>query len=134
MDVKSWAWTWTRTLGPAVVLVAGGVGCGGDTGGGGVFGASCAYVVKYEGRSYLDVWGRPASDKGFTVGEGLGTGLLPRCDDSGGSDGTDEGEEVTVYEVEGIDPTLAVAAGTSPDEAMLVAVEGADLASLGMAS
>jgi Family of unknown function (DUF6281) len=126
---------WLRTLSVAAVLVVGGTGCttqGESDGGlqaGGAAEASCAYLVKYEGRSYTDV-----SGKEFTPGKSLGTGLLPWCDDSGGADGTEKPEEVTVYEVEGIDPKAAVAAGETPGEAVLVAVRGADLTSLDAAS
>ncbi len=67
----------------------------------------------------------------FTVGENLGTGLLPGCDESGPVDGAEEPDRVTVYKVEGVDPAVAVAAGETPGKAVLVAVDGADLASLG---
>ncbi|MFE9818920.1 DUF6281 family protein [Streptomyces sp. NPDC005773] len=101
-------------------------GCEGGLDAGGSS-SKCVYLVEYEGRSYLDLRGLTAADGKFTVGKDLGTGLLPGCDDSGGADGTEEAEKVTVFEVVGIDPALAVAAGTSPADAVLVAVEGADL-------
>jgi Family of unknown function (DUF6281) len=124
----------------AAVLTAavavGGVGCAGS----GEEGATdvdtpvsepkCAYRVTYEGRSYLDVRGRPGLDREFTVGKDLGTGLLPGCPESGGADGTEKPEKVSVYEVKGIATTIAVAAGETRDEAVLVAVEGADPTSL----
>ncbi|WP_237409572.1 DUF6281 family protein [Streptomyces sp. M2CJ-2] len=68
--------------------------------------------------------------RGVHIGKDLGTGLLPGCDESGEVDGTEKPEKVTVYEVEGIDPAVAVAAGKTPGEAVLVAVQGADLTSL----
>lgn len=123
---------WTSTLGLAAVLVAGMTGCEGGLDAGGSS-SKCVYLVTYEGRSYTDVRGLSAADGKFAVGKDLGTGLLPGCDDSGGSDGVEE-EKVTVYEVVGIDPAVAVAAGASPDDAVLVAVEGADLPSLDLPS
>lgn len=132
---------WMRTLAVAAVLVVGGTGCMTETEGesdeglkaGGASEEKCAYLVKYEGRSYLGST-LDTTDKEFTVGEDLGTGLLPGCRESGLVDGTEKPEEVTVYQVEGIDPEFAVAAGETPGEAVLVAVQGADLTSLDAAS
>ncbi|MCW5254692.1 DUF6281 family protein [Streptomyces sp. SHP 1-2] len=140
MEAKLGARAWLGALAVAVVVVAGGTGCttGADGDGGpeadGVSEAKCAYLVKYEERSYLDVRGRAADEREFTVGKSLGTGLLPGCHESGEVDGTEEPERVTVYEVEGVDPAVAVAAGESPGKAVLVAVEGADLESLDVTS
>ncbi|MEU6010706.1 DUF6281 family protein [Streptomyces sp. NPDC047453] len=117
----------------AAVLVVGGTGCEGLKANG-ASDAKCGSLVKYEGRSYLDVRGRSVTDKKFTVGKNLGTGLLPGCDESGEVDGTENPEKVTVYEVEGIDPAVAVAAGKTPGDAVLVAVQDADLTSLDAAS
>ncbi|MFD7713039.1 DUF6281 family protein [Streptomyces sp. NPDC059785] len=130
---------WTRTLAVAAVLVAGGTGCDGhaEVNGAAVDDApeaKCAYLVQYEGRSYLDVRGGATTDPKFTVGKSLGTGLLPGCDESDEADGTQKPEKVSVYEVEGIDAAVAVAAGNSPEEAVLVAVRNADLTSLNEAS
>ncbi|MFE7213725.1 DUF6281 family protein [Streptomyces sp. NPDC001698] len=122
-----------RTLAVAAVLVVGVTGCTGLKAGG-ASEAKCAYVVKYEGRSYLDVRGQSVTDTKFTVGKSLGAGLLPGCDESGEVDGTEKPEKVTVYEVKGVDPAVAVAAGKTPGEAVLVAVQGADLTSLDAAS
>ncbi|MGW4824751.1 DUF6281 family protein [Streptomyces sp. NPDC004227] len=122
-----------RTLAVAAVLVVGGTGCDGGLKTG-VSDAKCAYLVKYEGRSYFDVGGQLVTDTKFTVGKSLGAGLLPGCDESGEVDGTEKSEKVTVYEVEGIDPAVAVAAGKTPGEAVLVAVQGADLPSVDAAS
>ncbi|MEU1348846.1 DUF6281 family protein [Streptomyces sp. NPDC005795] len=132
MEAKTRMRRWKSTLGLAAVLVAGVTGCEGGFDAGGSS-SKCAYLVKYEGRSYLDVSGLVAADAKFTVGKSLGTGLLPACDDTGGGDGTEEAEEVTVYEVDGIDPAVAVAAGATPADAVLVAVEGVDLPSLDVA-
>ncbi|MGW3495631.1 DUF6281 family protein [Streptomyces sp. NPDC001020] len=134
MEAKPRVRRWTRTLAVAAVLVVGGTGCDGGIKAGGTSEAKCAYLVKYEGLSYLDVRGRSVTDKKFTVGKNLGTGLLPGCNDTGEVDGTGKPERVTVYEVEGIDPAVAVAAGKTPGEAVLVAVQGADLTSLDAAS
>lgn len=123
---------WAGALAGAMALMA--AGCDGGLEAGGASEGKCAYVVKYEGRSYLDERGRSTTDRKFTVGESLGTGLLPGCDESGGADGAEAPEKVTVYEVEGIAPAVAVAAGKTPAEAVLVAVQGADLAPLDAAS
>jgi hypothetical protein len=138
MEAMSWVRSgWARSLAVAAVLICGGAGCAaeeepGAGADGGAAEAKCAYVVEYQGRSYLDVRGRLSAEvtgEDFTVGEKLGTGLLPGCDDSGGAGGTEEPGKVSVYQVQGVDPQLAVAAGRIPEEAVLVAVEGARLPS-----
>ena len=107
--------------------MVGAIGCDGSLEAGGTTAAQCAYLMEYDGRTYLDAdAGGPYTDTEFTVGKHLGTGLLPACNDTGRTDGTEKSEKVAVYEVEGIDPAVAVAAGTTPDEARLVAVRGAD--------
>ncbi|MEU8538821.1 DUF6281 family protein [Streptomyces sp. NPDC048717] len=138
MEAKPRVRRWTRAL--AVVAVLAGVGTGCDDGlrasdaGEGASETKCAYVVTYEGRSYLDVRGRSETGTKFTVGKDLGTGLLPGCEESGGAGAAEKPEKVTVFEVKGVDPAVAVAAGPNPGEAVLVAVEGADLTSLDAAS
>ncbi|MFE5820097.1 DUF6281 family protein [Streptomyces sp. NPDC056479] len=105
----------------AALLLTAAVGCGEGEGGvepGGAAEASCAYVVTYADRSYLDVGG---SD--FTVGERLGTATVPGCDDTPNAPGgaVPEGR-ITAYAVEGMDPSVAIAVGDTPAEATLMKV------------
>ncbi|MFJ5777443.1 DUF6281 family protein [Streptomyces sp. NPDC093094] len=90
------------------------------TDGGGEGAASCAYVVLYEGRRYLDH--EPAD---VEVGERLGTAVKPGCDDTGGypdDPGTPD-ERVPVYAIEGVDPALAFVLDPSAPDVVLVAEE-----------
>ncbi|WDF40804.1 DUF6281 family protein [Streptomyces sp. T12] len=57
------------------LLLTAAVGCAESGGAGGTAAASCAYVVTYDSRSYLD-----AGNLEFTVGEKLGSATLPACD------------------------------------------------------
>ncbi|MFF8399402.1 DUF6281 family protein [Streptomyces sp. NPDC016172] len=83
--------------------------------------ASCAYVVEYDGRTYL---GREETD--VPVGKSLGAATRPACDDTPG-DG-DEGEGpalMTAYAVKGIDPSVAIAVAEAPGRSRLVLVDTA---------
>ncbi|SDM97712.1 hypothetical protein SAMN04487981_103135 [Streptomyces sp. cf386] len=103
-----------RLIVPALLLTAA-VGC---TESGGAAEASCAYVVTYEGRSYLDV-----ANIDFTVGERLGTATIPECDDTPNDPGVTVPEgRITAYAVEGTDPAVAIAVGDTPAEATLMKV------------
>ncbi|MEV0170976.1 DUF6281 family protein [Streptomyces sp. NPDC050803] len=89
-----------------------------ESSGGAEGAASCAFVIDYDNRRYIDV-----ANVDFTVGAKLGTATHPPCDDTGGDD--DEGSKArptTAYEVEGLDPAVAIAVGTAPDDAVFVAV------------
>ncbi|MDW4908990.1 DUF6281 family protein [Streptomyces sp. ADMS] len=80
--------------------------------------ASCAYLIRYEGRTYQDV-----ANVEFTIGQHLGDATLPACNDTGGQDDAQEsGTTLTAYEVDGISPKVAVAVGGTPEDAVLVAV------------
>ncbi|MFG3013023.1 DUF6281 family protein [Streptomyces cinerochromogenes] len=80
--------------------------------------ASCAYQVTYKGRTYRDV-----ANVDFTVGDKLGTATKPPCDDTGGQDEDPEPATTrTAYAVNGISPEVAIAVGSTPDDAMFVAV------------
>ncbi|GGX88794.1 hypothetical protein GCM10010358_48460 [Streptomyces minutiscleroticus] len=86
---------------------------------GGVPAASCAYMVEFDGRRYMDV-----ADDGFTVADRIGTAVLPPCDDTpNDDDGTDTvATSAAAYAVEGMDPGVAIAVGDAPDDVRLVAV------------
>lgn len=68
--------------------------------------------MTYDGRDYL-----PTEKSGFTVGERLGTATIPPCGDVPADPATLPEATTGVYEVEGIDPTEAVAVGDDPAEA-----------------
>lgn len=72
--------------------------------------ASCAAVIKFEGRTYTG-----ASEVKFDTGDRLGTVRDEVCNDTGrGSNGV-KTPDLSVYQVEGLDKTLAVglAVGTT---------------------
>ncbi|MHC5904559.1 DUF6281 family protein [Streptomyces sp. S6] len=72
--------------------------------GGGEGEASCAFVADYGGRRYSDVHGAE-----FTLGEAVGTAVLPDCHDTGGGgDAGGGGREVRAYSVVGVDPAVAI--------------------------
>ena len=80
---------------------------------------SCAYVVEYDGRTYL---GREETD--VPVGKSLGAATRPACDDTPG-DG-DEGEGpalMTAFAVRGVDPAVAVAVAEDPGAYRLVVAD-----------
>ncbi|WP_128433345.1 DUF6281 family protein [Streptomyces cyaneus] len=100
------------------LLLAAAVGCAESGGTGGSPAASCAYLVTYDGRTYLDV-----ANVDFTVGEKLGTATIPACDDTPNDAGNTVPEgRITAYEVEGTDPAVAIAVGDTPAEATLMKV------------
>lgn len=102
----------------ALLLALTGCAAGKD---GGDAAAVCAYLVRYEGRTYSDRAG-----VGFEVAEHIGTAVLPPCDDT-----PDDGEpggtttSVKAFRVVGRDPGEAIAVGTSPDDAVLVFAQAA---------
>ncbi|MFC5215242.1 DUF6281 family protein [Streptomyces coerulescens] len=107
-----------RRLLPAVLLVLTAAGCaeGGAAEPDGAAAASCAYVVTYADRTYLDT-----GEGDFTVGEKLGTATVPACDDTPNDPGdTVAAHRVSAYEVEGTDPAVAIAVGDTPAEATLM--------------
>jgi hypothetical protein len=80
---------------------------------------SCAYVIEYDGRTYL---GREETH--VPVGKSLGAATRPACDDTPG-DG-DEGEGpalMTAFAVRGVDPAVAVAVAEDPGEYRLVVAD-----------
>ncbi|MEU3085691.1 DUF6281 family protein [Streptomyces massasporeus] len=80
---------------------------------------SCAYVVEYDGRTYL---GRAETD--VPVGKSLGAATRPACDDTPGD--ADEGEGpalMTAFAVRGVDPAVAVAVAEDPGEYRLVVAD-----------
>lgn len=87
-------------------LVTLGVGCGSNGGSGE---PACAPAVVWRGETYI---GQPIQS--FTPGGRLGVGVLPPCDDVGGPHAPEgvpeeEGTEVDVHRVPGVDPRDAVA-------------------------
>lgn len=102
-----------RLVMASLLLAAAAVGCAGP---GGAGEASCAYLVTYGSRTYLDI-----ANVDFTVGEKLGTATVATCDDTPNDAGDTVPEDrVTAYEVEGTDPVVAIAVGDTPAEASLM--------------
>lgn len=97
-----------RALAAAVLLIFScTVGCGAGESEGH---ASCAAVIKFEGRTYTG-----ATEVKFDTGDRLGTVRNEVCNDTGrGSDGV-RMPDLSVYQVKGLDKTLAVAAGGKED-------------------
>ena len=68
--------------------------------------ASCAAGFNWNGRFYARDGGE--LEKPFVVGEELGEGVQPGCDDMGGQS-VEPDQAVTVLRIEGVDPDVAVA-------------------------
>jgi hypothetical protein len=97
-------------------LFASALGCTLLDGGGGPSAASCAHVVTYEGRTYLGV-----GNADFTVGDRLGTAMIPECDDTPDDPGDSVPQGRTpAYAVEGMDHAEAIDVGDTPAEAYLM--------------
>ncbi|MFG3716255.1 DUF6281 family protein [Streptomyces massasporeus] len=80
---------------------------------------SCAYVVEYDGRTYL---GRAETD--VPVGKSLGAATRPACDDTPGDGDDGEGPALmTAFAVRGVDPAVAVAVAEDPGEYRLVVAD-----------
>ena len=82
-----------------------------DPPGGG--GAACAFVVRWEGRTWTGI----GSDRTPVTGEVLGEGVVPRCDDGNGAS---EQRQVEVRRIRGVDPAQAVVVNGAillPDDA-----------------
>ncbi|MFI9341207.1 DUF6281 family protein [Streptomyces sp. NPDC052773] len=101
--------------GPAVLLLAL-TGCAAGESAGDAAGA-CAYLVRYEGRTYMD---RGGDD--FEVAERIGTAVLPPCDDTPNDGDPGAATPIRAYRVVGWDPGKAIAVGTSPGDAVFVRV------------
>ncbi|MFJ8593244.1 DUF6281 family protein [Streptomyces sp. NPDC093598] len=81
--------------------------------------ASCAYVVEYDGRSYL---GR--EETGIPVGKSLGAATRQACDDTPGDGDDGEGPALmTAFTVQGVDPGVAVAVAEDTDQYRLVVAD-----------
>lgn len=102
----------------AVVAVAAlSAGCAPSPEGGARAEASCAYVVEYDGRRYVDRAGT-----GVPVGQRLGTATLPACDDTPNVGDDGEGPaSVTAFAVRGVDPAVAVAVAEDGTYRLVVA-------------
>jgi hypothetical protein len=84
----------------------------GDSGEGGATTAKCAFVLEYDGESYI---GRAAED--LAMGAKVGTARAMHCDDTpGDTDATPEPEVYEAYEIKGLDPADAIAVRRSADE------------------
>jgi hypothetical protein len=66
--------------------------------------ASCAFVVLYDGHTYLG----NAVEATPVAGDALGNGTIPPCNDTGDAGSTIPAEEVTVTAVQGVPPTVAI--------------------------
>ncbi|MFJ9121266.1 DUF6281 family protein [Streptomyces sp. NPDC102394] len=110
---------WMGRVGRSVVLAASmlvsAAACTADSGGGDDAG-SCAYQIRYQGRTYSDV-----ANVHFAVGKKLGDATSPPCDDTGG-EAKDPATTVPAYAVDGLSPEVAIAVGDTPSEAKFVAV------------
>ncbi|MGW2832661.1 DUF6281 family protein [Streptomyces sp. NPDC001286] len=104
-----------RSVMLAAWMLASAVACTADSSDGEDAG-SCAYQIRYQGRTYSDV-----ANVHFVVGKKLGDATNPPCDDTGG-DIKDPAEAVPAYEVDGLSPEVAIAVGDTPSEAKFVAV------------
>ncbi|MFG2126803.1 DUF6281 family protein [Streptomyces sp. NPDC048751] len=91
--------------------------------GGGESAGSCAYRMIYEGRTYGDV-----ANVDYEIGEKLGTVTSPPCDDTPNDDDGASVQSSTAYAVRGLDPSVAIAVGNTPDDTLfLVADSGRTL-------
>lgn len=66
--------------------------------------ADCAAIVRYDGRAYEGIGGRV---QGRLLGERLGRGVIPPCNDTGCEAGKDE--PVDVFRIKGVSIREAVA-------------------------
>ena len=66
--------------------------------------ASCAFQVHYDGHDYFGAAVKVAPVPGDT----LGTGTFPPCNDTGGALPTIPAEEVSVAEIQGVPPSVAI--------------------------
>ncbi|SPF05988.1 DUF6281 family protein [Streptomyces sp. MA5143a] len=84
----------------------------GDSGDSGATTAKCAFVLEYDGESYI---GRAAED--LPMGAKVGTARAMHCDDTpGDTDATPAPEVYEAYGIKGLDPADAIAVRRSADE------------------
>ncbi|MFE6200099.1 DUF6281 family protein [Streptomyces sp. NPDC057838] len=115
----SWL-TWSLPVVAAVAPLS--AGCSPSPPDGGARPApSCAYVVEYDGRTYL---GREETD--VPLGRSLGPATRPACDDTPGDGDDGEGPAPTAaFAVRGVDPAVAVAVAEGTGAYRLVVAESA---------
>jgi hypothetical protein len=106
---------WTAA---ALVLVA---GCNAGSTGSGA--GACEATIEYAGRTYL---GHAAEVPPKALGEQLGPGVIPACNDTNASGERDEA--VVVVELIGVPPEVAIAA-TYSDSTVFIR-QGSDFESL----
>ncbi|MEV5357288.1 DUF6281 family protein [Streptomyces sp. NPDC052693] len=83
---------------------------------------SCAYVVEYDGRRYLD-W----EETTVPLGRSLGSTTRPACDDTPGDGDDGEGPvATTAFAVPGVDPAVAVAVAEGAGTHRLVVAESVE--------
>jgi hypothetical protein len=75
--------------------------------------ASCMLAVEYEGHRYVGSAIEPAP----RVVETIGQGTIPACNDTGGTDASDQ--LVDVAEITGVSPEVALALPDRPDTVLI---------------
>ncbi|WP_037683048.1 DUF6281 family protein [Streptomyces griseus] len=85
--------------------------------GGGESAGSCAFLRDYKGRTYGHV-----ANVDYESGERLGTVTSPPCDDTPNDDDDAFVSSSTAYAVKGLDPSVAIAVGDTPDETLFLVV------------
>jgi hypothetical protein len=85
--------------------------------------ASCARLITFDKRAYLDVGDRPgaANDVDLVIGDRLGNALLEDCDDTNDERADSPPWKPEVYAIKGLDSSVAIAVGDSRDELELFA-------------
>ncbi|MGW5616752.1 DUF6281 family protein [Streptomyces sp. NPDC003877] len=83
---------------------------------------SCAYVVEYDGRTYLG-----GEETTVPLGRSLGPATRPACDDTPGDGDDGEGPvPTTAFAVRGVDPAVAVAVAEDTGTYRLVVAESVE--------
>jgi len=107
-----------------LLLVTGCTSSGSSAGSDGDGSGSCARRVEFNEQVYRDV-----ANVDFTTGDRLGEGSMLACDDTGGQGTVSDGavEMVNVFEIQGLDSSVAIAIGDTADTAEFFALDGKDL-------
>ncbi|MEV6342836.1 DUF6281 family protein [Actinoplanes sp. NPDC051851] len=97
--------------------------------------SSCAAGYLFDGTFYREMDGSAGEDPDFVVGDRAGEAQQNVCQDvfvngtpqSDGGDGG-EAERIGAYRIEGVDTTVAIAVGESPEQAgVYAAFEGSEV-------
>ncbi|MFD5862929.1 DUF6281 family protein [Streptomyces chartreusis] len=115
------SWVGRGSVAVALTVVAfTAVGCASE--GDGANGESlCASDFVYEGRTYVEL-----SNIEFQVGQKLGTATSPSCQDTNDQAAEVPATRENAYAVSGISPDLAIAIGSSPEQAVAFRVLRSD--------